>query len=262
MPQPRYRSRSVGRWLALAASTCCAAVTVIAAGAAPSLAAGTYSTTASVNVRSGPSTGYPLVGKEPAGAQFSLQCQWQGGTSVNGNATWDKVTFANGFTGAITDYYTTTPSWNSYAPGTGACGPGSPPPPPGSSSSLGGVDMQRACDTQHPGQGLRATATNANSAYGSRSASTSPPNAAPSTATARYRPPATQPAPGPGTATGTSPHRCKTPPTGRSPRRTRRIRPGAIISGTTGADGASSSLNKPRASSSDLAPPWRVIRRS
>jgi len=124
MPQPRYGSRSVGRWLALAASTCCVAVTVIAAGAAPSLAAGTYSTTASVNVRSGPGTGYPFAGKEPAGAQFTLQCQWQGGTSVNGNATWDKVTFANGVTGAITDYYTTTPSWNSYAPATGACGSG------------------------------------------------------------------------------------------------------------------------------------------
>jgi hypothetical protein len=116
-------------------------------------------------VRSGPGTGYPLVTKEPAGAQFTLQCQWQGGTNVNGNATWDKVSFANGVTGAITDYYTTTPSWNSYAPGTGACGSGSPTPPPGSTGSLGGVDMQRACDTQYPGRGLRAVATNANSAY-------------------------------------------------------------------------------------------------
>ena len=41
----------------------------------------------------------------------------------------------------------TTPSGNSYAPGTGACGSGSPAPPT-SSGSLGGVDMQRACDTQ------------------------------------------------------------------------------------------------------------------
>lgn len=165
MPQPRYGSRSAGRWLALAASTCCVTVTVIAAGAAPSLAAGTYSTTAIVNVRTGPGTGYPFVDKEPAGAQFTLQCQWQGGTNVNGNATWDKVTFANGVTGSITDYYTTTPSWNSYAPGTGACGSGSPAPPPSSTGSLGGVDMQRACDTQYPGRGLRAVATNTNSAY-------------------------------------------------------------------------------------------------
>src|SRR6266568_1808133 len=165
MPKPKHRSKSVGTWLALAASTCCVAVTVIAAGAVPSFAAGTYSTTAIVNVRSGPGTGYPFVVKEPAGAQFTLQCQWQGGTSVNGNATWDKVTFANGVTGAITDYYTTTPSWNSYAPGTGACGSGSPSPPPSSSGNLGGVDMQRACDTQYPGRGLRAVATNMSSAY-------------------------------------------------------------------------------------------------
>ena len=165
MPKPGYGSRGASRWLALAASTCCVAVTVIAAGGEPSFAAGNYSTTASVNVRSGPGTGYPLVGTEPIGAQFTLQCQWQGGTSVNGNATWDKVTFANGVTGAITDYYTTTPSWNSYAPGTGACGSGSSAPPPSSSGSLGGVDMQRACDTQYHGQGLRAVATNTNSAY-------------------------------------------------------------------------------------------------
>jgi len=165
MPKPKHGSRSAGRWLALAASTCSVAVTVIAAGAAPSFAAGTYSTTAAVNVRSGPGTGNPLVGKEPAGAQFTLQCQWQGGANVNGNATWDMVTFANGVTGAITDYYTTTPSWNSYAPGTGACGSGSPAPPLSSTGSPGGVDMQRACDTQYSGRGLRAVATNTNSAY-------------------------------------------------------------------------------------------------
>lgn len=163
MRKSRRGSRSMGRWLALAASTGCLAVTLIAADAAPSFAAGTYSTTASVNVRSGPGTGYPIVGTEPSGAQFTLQCQWQGGTSVGGNATWDDVTFANGLSGAITDYYTTTPSWNSYAPGTGACGSSSPPPP--SSSSLGGVDMQRACDTQYPGRGLKAVATNTSSAY-------------------------------------------------------------------------------------------------
>jgi hypothetical protein len=32
------------------------------------LAAGTYSTTAFVNVRSGPGTGYQLIGTEPGGA--------------------------------------------------------------------------------------------------------------------------------------------------------------------------------------------------
>ncbi|WP_300613173.1 CHAP domain-containing protein [Trebonia sp.] len=154
------RDRNVGRWLAAGASAVFLAVTVIAATAAPSFAAGTYSTTASVNVRTGPGTGYASIGIAPSGAQFTLQCQWQGGTNINGNATWDDVTFANGLSGAITDYYTTTPSWNSYAPGTGPCG---------STQvvvhSLGGVDMQQACDTQYPGRGLEAVATNANSAY-------------------------------------------------------------------------------------------------
>lgn len=155
------RVRNAGRWLAAGASAACLAVTVLAVAAAPSFAAGTYSTTASVNVRSGPGTGYSVIGTEPSGAQFTLQCQWQGGTSVNGNATWDDVRFANGVTGAITDYYTTTPSWNSYAPGTGACGAA----PGVVVHSLGGVDMQRACNTQYYGQGLKAVATNVNSAY-------------------------------------------------------------------------------------------------
>lgn len=162
MPKPKRNGRIAGRWLAAAASTVCLSATLIAAAAAPSFAAGTYTTTTSVNVRTGPGTGYPHIGTEPSGARFTLQCQWQGGTNIGGNSTWDYVTFANGLTGAITDYDTTTPSWNSYAPGTGACGATSPSQ---GSDSLGGVDMQRACDTQYPGQGLRAVVTNTNSAY-------------------------------------------------------------------------------------------------
>ncbi len=89
--------------------------------AAPASATGTYSTTAAVNVRSGPGTNYGAIGSAPSGAGFTLLCQWQGGTNVNGNATWDRVQFGNGLVGAISDYYTTTPSWNNYAPGTGDC---------------------------------------------------------------------------------------------------------------------------------------------
>jgi Bacterial SH3 domain len=96
--------------------------TALVVATPPAAAAGTYSTTATVNVRSGPGTGYSIIGSAPNGATFTLLCQWQGGTNVNGNATWDKVTFSNGLTGAISDYYTTTPSWNSYAPNTGPCG--------------------------------------------------------------------------------------------------------------------------------------------
>lgn len=162
MPRPRYGSRSAGRWLAVAASTCCTAVTSSPARHL-GFAAGNCSTTASVNVRSGPDTGYPLAGKEPAGAQFTLQCQGQGGISVNGNATWDKVIVADGVTSAITDDYTRTPSRNSHGPGTGTCGSGSASPPPSSTGSLGGVDMQRARDTQYSGRGLGAVATSTNS---------------------------------------------------------------------------------------------------
>ena len=143
-------------WLVLPTSLATAAVL----WAGPSFAAGTYRTTTSVNVRSGPGTGSPVIGSEPGGATFTLLCQWQGSTNIGGNSTWDDVTFANGLTGAITDDDTTTPSWNSYAPGTGPCG---------STQvvihGLGGVDMQRACNTQYPGLGLSAVATNVNSAY-------------------------------------------------------------------------------------------------
>jgi hypothetical protein len=114
-------------------------------------------------VRLGPGTGSPVIGSEPGGTAFTLLCQWQGSTNIGGNSTWDKVTFSNGLAGAISDDLTTTPSFNSYAPGTGPCGASAPPAPSG--GSLGGVDMQRPCDTQYPGRGLQATATNVNSAY-------------------------------------------------------------------------------------------------
>jgi hypothetical protein len=116
-------------------------------------------------VRSGPDSGISSRRQGTGGAQLTLQRQGQGGISVNGNATWDEVIVADGVTGAITDDYTRTPSWNSYAPGTGARGSGSVSPPPSSTGSLAGVDMQRACNTPYPGQGLRVAATSTNSAY-------------------------------------------------------------------------------------------------
>ncbi len=85
-------------------------------------AAGTYTVVSdTLTVRTGPGTSYAAIGTVQKGASFTLLCQWQGGTSVGGNSTWDKVTFANGLTGAIADYWTSTPSFNSYAPGTGDC---------------------------------------------------------------------------------------------------------------------------------------------
>jgi hypothetical protein len=100
----------------------CALTSVGLGLTAPPASAATYSTTAVVNVRTGPSTSYGVITTMPSGASFQLLCQWQGGTSVNGNQTWDEVRFGNGVVGAISDYYTTTPSWNSYVPGTGDCG--------------------------------------------------------------------------------------------------------------------------------------------
>jgi hypothetical protein len=162
MPPTKRSRRVVGRWAVMISLAGPLAAALIVSTAEPSYAAGTYNTTATVHVRSGPGTGSPVIGSEPSGTQFTLQCQWQGSTNINGNATWDEVKFADGLSGAITDYYTTTPSFNSYAPATGACGSGSPPTQVG---SLGGVDMQRACDAQYPGRGLRAVATNPSSAY-------------------------------------------------------------------------------------------------
>jgi surface antigen len=145
-----------------------AAVAVVASGtilafAAPASAVGTYSTTGAVNVRSGPGTTYPIVGSAPSGAAFTLVCQTQSGTNVNGNSTWDRVQFSNGVSGTIADYWTTTPSWNSYAPGTPDCNVA--PPPPAAGSPIGGVNMQAACDIQYPGQGRRAVVLDAHNAY-------------------------------------------------------------------------------------------------
>jgi uncharacterized protein YgiM (DUF1202 family) len=112
----------------------CLTIALMAIGAAPSFSAATYNTNASVNVRSGPGTGYTVICTETSGAQFTLVCQWKSGTNIDGNATWDKVTFANGLPGAITDYYTTTPSWNSYAPGADRRVPHQPGPRPAPAS--------------------------------------------------------------------------------------------------------------------------------
>jgi uncharacterized protein YraI len=124
--QPARRGRTAARWLAMLATPLSLAAAIAVSAAAPSLAAGTYATTTAVNVRSGPGTGSPRIATEPRGATFTLQCQWQGSTSIGGNATWDEVTFGNGLTGAISDDLTTTPSFNSYAPGTGPCASATP----------------------------------------------------------------------------------------------------------------------------------------
>lgn len=93
-------------------------VTLATTGVA-SAAAGPYYTTASpyLNARSGPGTGYSIVGTLNYWSPIYIQCQVQGGTNVNGNATWDKL--SNGWW--ISDYWTTTPSYNSYISGVPDC---------------------------------------------------------------------------------------------------------------------------------------------
>jgi hypothetical protein len=73
----------------------------------------------SLNARSGPGTGYAIVGSLGYGTAIDISCQQQGGTSVGGNATWDRL--SNGWW--ISDYWTNTPSFNSYIPGVPACQP-------------------------------------------------------------------------------------------------------------------------------------------
>lgn len=104
--------------LAAAAVVCAAG---LIATSEPALASGTYSLTGTVNVRTGPGTTFGVITTKSSGSSFTLNCQWQGGTNVGGNKTWDYVTFTDGTRGAVSDYYTTTPSFNSFAPNNSQC---------------------------------------------------------------------------------------------------------------------------------------------
>ncbi len=82
-------------------------------------AAVTYQTTASpsLSARSGPGTGYGIVRSLPRGTNISIVCQVQNGTSVGGSRTWDRLSDGTW----VSDYWTNTPSFNSYIPGIGDC---------------------------------------------------------------------------------------------------------------------------------------------
>ena len=77
---------------------------------------GPYHTTIGVNVRSGPGTGYGVIGGLGGGATFYVSCQ-ASGTNVNGNVWWDRLTTG----GYISDYYTTTPGAGPGNSGIPAC---------------------------------------------------------------------------------------------------------------------------------------------
>jgi len=67
--------------------------------------------------RTGPGTGYSLVTRVNAGTPIDIACQVQNGTNVGGNATWDQLTSGVW----LSDYYTNTPSFNSYISGVRDC---------------------------------------------------------------------------------------------------------------------------------------------
>ncbi|KGN37453.1 glycoside hydrolase domain-containing protein [Knoellia subterranea] len=78
----------------------------------------TYRSTASgaLNVRSGPSSGYPIVGSVAGGAAISVVCQARGQT-VGSTAVWDRLT--NG--GFVSDRYVSTPSSTTWSPPLPIC---------------------------------------------------------------------------------------------------------------------------------------------
>lgn len=99
----------------LAGLTLAMSAVVVAAG--PAMASQQYRTTASVTLRSGPGIPYANMGSRSNGSAITVVCQTQNGSNVYGNLTWDKLD--NG--AWVSDYYTTSPSFNNYAPGLGAC---------------------------------------------------------------------------------------------------------------------------------------------
>ncbi|MCX6396359.1 MAG: SH3 domain-containing protein [Propionibacteriales bacterium] len=78
------------------------AAAVVAAMPAVAFADHGISTTATVNMRSGPSTSYAIIGSVPSGVSPTYLC-WTEGQSINGVNVWFKVTY--GATGFISSYY-------------------------------------------------------------------------------------------------------------------------------------------------------------
>jgi hypothetical protein len=114
----RQRARSRLRLVFGAAVLPVVVVAGLATTATPAFATVRYySTSSSLNLRAGPGTTWGSVQTVGYHAALDIDCQVQGATNIGGNATWDHLT--NGLW--VTDYYTTSPSFNSYAPGLGPC---------------------------------------------------------------------------------------------------------------------------------------------
>jgi hypothetical protein len=76
-----------------------------------------YHTTAVLNARAGPGTGYGVARVLPNGTPIGIACQTRSPSLINGSGIWDRL--ADGT--YVTDYYTTTPVFNNFSPGIPRC---------------------------------------------------------------------------------------------------------------------------------------------
>lgn len=85
--------------------------------APPKPAGHPFRTTEYVRERSGPSTTYRTRGILPPGAQIMIVCQVRSSSLVRGTGIWDRLSDGS----YVTDYYTTTPAYNTFTPGIPHC---------------------------------------------------------------------------------------------------------------------------------------------
>lgn len=78
---------------------------------APAPSSVRYATTGTVNLRTGPGTGYGVVRSVGSGTPIDVTCQARG-TNVNGNSIWDRLTGGEW----VADYWTNTPGFNTLSP--------------------------------------------------------------------------------------------------------------------------------------------------
>lgn len=114
-----HTNRHLWRSVALVGVGALSAVLPTAMSTSPASAdAGPYFTlaTAGLRARTGPGTQYSVASTLGYRTPFTVVCQ-QPGTNVGGNVMWDRL--PSGLW--IADYWTTTPSFNSYIPGVPDC---------------------------------------------------------------------------------------------------------------------------------------------
>jgi len=119
-----------------------AAIALVAAGvvtagsmAVTAGAVNGYAVTAAPDllVRSGPGTGYPVVGQVGHGQALDISCQTRSGSFVHGSDVWDRIG-----AGYVADYWVSTPVFAAFSPGIPRCGEVTPPA--SSASAPGGND--------------------------------------------------------------------------------------------------------------------------